>query len=363
MTPGVRYRAVNYSWLARGYASPDRAEPTYGSYKPDASTTGFAGRYATAPVTSLTPHYGDINVTTDGTVLSGLDIHGRVVIHASNVTIRSCRIRGNNTTYSSTGLVECSAADAGATLIEDCLLVPDTPNTGWTGVLGHDYTVKRCEVYHAVDGFGGYNTYNNNGPANVELYGNYVHDLFYYGPDPGHADGHTHNDCMQIQGNSNYRIVGNFFEGTVDASIGTPTNPTGIGDGLYGNPYLIASTGKYSVTGQVIGITPNVGAVSNVVIDKNWLTYGAQTITIILGKFAASDIGTITNNVFDTRTNPLIRKTASHGQVPDETARRAVLVTPTDIVANFPTSTDFDTQCGNIDYDGSPIKIYRIKEQ
>ena len=53
-----------------------------------------------------------------------------------------------------------------------------------------------------VDAFGVFNTANSNGPANVLIEGSWGHDLAYFTGDPNHSDGHTHNDGLQIQGNS-----------------------------------------------------------------------------------------------------------------------------------------------------------------
>jgi hypothetical protein len=363
VTDGVRYRAHQGSWIAHGYDGSS-VIPSFGTYQPSAATTGYNGDYAATKYATLTPQSGDITISVAGTTLTGLDISGKVRVQAANVTISSCRIRGNNTQSTNAGLIDCTSAAASNVLIQDCLIVPDTPSVWWTGILGHDYTVRRSEVHNSVDGFGGYNTTNSNGPANVYVYGNYVHDLFYSGPDPNHSDNRTHNDCIQIQGNSLYRIVGNNFIATANPAIGTAS-----GGGSYGDPYYISSTGLYSVTGQCVAITPAVGAITDLVIDSNWFAYGAQSITAILGSYAASNLGSITNNHFDSRTNYVINKSSSNGQVPDQATNRAVLIYNNDTVANFPqintSGTDavtsfLDTVCGNVDYDGSPVRVFRL---
>ncbi len=257
---GVRYRAHSNTWLAHGYASPGGgAAPAFGSYKPDATTTGYNGQYAAQPFSTLTPYSGNITITTAGTVLQGLDIAGQVIVKAANVTISSCRVRGNSTLSNNSALIDCNNAAVSNCLVEDCLLVPDTPSIWWDGVIGHDYTAQRCEVYNTVDGFGVYNI--NGANANVTLYGNYVHDLSYFYPDPNHSGGTdpinngTHNDCMQVQGGANILVEGNNFYGILSTVVGTQPTPR-------------------PQSGTIFIVQQNVNAVSNCVIQNNWLDGG-----------------------------------------------------------------------------------------
>lgn len=75
-------------------ASPEAETPappvsTETSVWPDASNTGVP------PGTKLTPS-GSIEVTQDGTVLSGLAVSGNITVRANNVTIEKTRVRGGD---------------------------------------------------------------------------------------------------------------------------------------------------------------------------------------------------------------------------------------------------------------------------
>ena len=113
----------------------------------------------------------------------------------------------------------------------------------------------------------------------MDIEGNYVHDLFYAGPDPNHSDNHTHNDGVQIQGGGNIKIIGN----TLDALAGTASTLT--------SPYFPA------VTGQAIALTPNVSAIHDLLIDRNWMDGGAQSIGGTVAQGLGSGI-VISNNRF-----------------------------------------------------------------
>jgi hypothetical protein len=129
-------------------------------------------------------------------VLDSLDIYGFVQVRAANVTIRNCRVRGLGGGTTNTGLILATHSAVQNLVVQDCTLVPDTPSYWLDGIMGHDYTARRCRVYNAVDGFGAFNTANPGGPINVYLYSNYVHDLSYFSPDPNHpSDNQTHNDA------------------------------------------------------------------------------------------------------------------------------------------------------------------------
>ena len=319
---------------------------TLGVTKPNNTKTGIPAG------TVLTPHYGDITITTAGQVVENLDIHGFVFVQAANVTIHRCRVRGSlpgPTGKQNWGLIDCNPASSGPnTLIENCLLVPDYPAVGINGILGHNYTVRRTETYNVVDGFGIYNT---NGtpptnPANVTIEGCYVHDLVYISPDPNHSDNRTHNDCIQIQGNSNISIVGNTLYANVSSMAGNGY-PGAIPAPPANNPWYP------SVTGQAIGVTPNVSQISSLTINKNWLDYGAQSITIVPnGKGVGSSV-VVTGNHFG-RNQPNLNKGGN-------SARRAIIVHPSVSVANFPTTTGTDTNCGNIYEDNNtPVTIWRM---
>ena len=235
-----------------GSASP----PALGSYEPSASTTGHSG--------SLTLLSGNQTITTAGTTIENRDITGKVIVQAANVTIRNCRIRGAGAESSNTALVFASSGSVSNLLIEDCTLVPDTPSVWWNGINGHDFTARRCNIYHTVDGCGLFNNSNPGGPINVTIEGCYIHDLSYITPDPNHTgDNQTHNDGIQLQGGSGAIIRWNSINAYYSATVGTQPTPK---TGTVGNP-------GYDQGGALACLMFNndVGATTEVNIYENWL--------------------------------------------------------------------------------------------
>lgn len=324
---------------AVGRSDVDSNPFVLGVTKPSAVNTG--------PVGTLAPYSGDFTVTAAGTVIQNLDIAGFVKVRAANVTVRNCVVRGSGPGTTNTGLIDCNHVAASNVLVENCLLVPDQPSYWLNAIIGHDYTIRRCQAYNVVDFCGAYNSATPTARADVVIEGNYFHDLAYFSPDPNHTDNRTHNDGVQIQGNFGHRIVGN----TILANVSTKA-----GNGYPGaSPAPTAADPYYpSVTGQAIGITPNVSQVGDVLIDSNWLDYGAQTITIIPGSQGVDAASvTIAKNRFG-RNQPSISK----GGV---SAKRAILIDPAvGTITNVSNATAAAPTLANTYEDnGAAVTIYR----
>jgi hypothetical protein len=274
-----------------------------GSYKPGPATTGILAG------TILIPHYGDIVITRPGTVIQNEDIHGFVTVRAANVTIRNSRVRGSGPGRTDTGLIDANGPAVRNLLVVNCDLTHDFPSVWVDGVIGHDYTALRNNVHNVVDGFGVYNAFNRNANLNVNIEANWVHDLNYMSPDPEIYDNHTHNDGIQIQGSGATvgRVQVNIVGNNIQAFAGPGSNTR--------SPYYPA------VTGQAVGITPNVNPVHDVVIDRNWLDGGAQSVTMIPGHRGTGSGIILTDNMF------------GHGQalvrMNGVRAQRPVLIYPT----------------------------------
>ena len=114
---------------------------------------------------------------------------------------------------------------------------------------------------------------------NVVLEGNYCHDLSYFAKDPNHNGGPTHNDCVQIQGGSNTRIVGN----TLHAFMSTTA-----GDQSY------ASRSR----GSGLMVTPNVAPVTGTTVSKNWFDGGEASVAISKGSLSSMSFGVLAENRF-----------------------------------------------------------------
>lgn len=336
----AQYAAVGGVLARRGRQSINPNPFIVGTTKPTALNVGLP------PLRPLTTVIGDITITSSaGTLLEGLDIYGRIKVQAANVTVRNCRVRGANNVTGNTALIDCNHVNAANVLIENCDLRPDFPTYWLNALIGHDYSARFCNMWNVVDGCGVYNNYNKNALANVLIEANYIHDLAYYSPDPNQRDNNSHNDGIQIQGNGGVTIRGN----TITANVSTTAGAGSSQDIPRPNPWFP------SVTGQAIGITPNVSKVQNTLIEKNWLDYGAQSITIASGNIAdPTTTAKVQFNRFG-RGQPNLNKGGT-------TARRAILMT-SDLTNpdGLPSSTGLDVNNGNVFEDnGAPVTVYRL---
>lgn len=285
-----------------------------GVEKPTAANTGATG--------TLTTLMGDQVITTPGTVLEDLDIHGKVSIRAADVILRNCNIRGNATASTNSGIVDCTHSACLRALIEDCTIYAENPSVWWTGILGHDYTARRVNVHHVVDFFGCYNTNNTAALLNVLIEQCYGHDMSCLSPDPNHTDNHTHNDGIQIQGG-----------GGVTARYNNLVCTPGSG-----------STPGVTPTSSIM-VTPNLSACPSLVFVDNWLDGGAAVINISdKGKGTATS-GWIANNRFG-------RTSSGYMMLVDVTLTG---------FTGLPAATALDTNNGNVyDNDNTPVRVYRL---
>lgn len=336
---------------------------TIGTTRPTSENVGVGGAAlrsvasAGLPTTSagdivIDDAYHAANATSGVLLIERVDLYGFVKVRTRlPVTIRRSRIRGSSavTGATRTALVDCNhpnlgLAGAANVLLEECDLIPAFPSEGIDGVVGHDYTARRCLVRNTVDFFGAFNSYRPADPGRVTIEGCYGDSLAYFSPCSYQSDNRTHNDGIQIQGNSGYVIRGNDLRAQPSSTAGNgfnPTDPTAPAK----NPYAPAS-----VTGQVIGITPNVSSVTDVLIEKNWFSGGRASVIATPGSYSVSGV-TMRDNRFD-RTQPLITTAASGSE------RRAVILAPGVSFVGAPSSTGPDTQ-GNVYDDGAPVTIYR----
>jgi hypothetical protein len=127
-----------------------------------------------------------------------------------------------------------------------------------------------------------------------------------FAPDPNHSDRRTHNDIIQIEGGSGTKIIGCRLEGYNARSWPRmnprTSDPTLRSANIWAAPHPYSASGR-CVTTSCIQITPNVGGVTGLVIDGNWLYGGAVGINAANGSRHAGTngghLGTIVNNRFD----------------------------------------------------------------
>jgi len=214
-------------WAAGLWDTPpvgvSRTAMTYGTDRPSDLTAGVpAGSTFSSTVTANT--FFD----TAGATITGVNYKGRVVVRAANVTFRNCLFEGTATALTGDdGLVNATAAAVSSLVVEDCTFRPQTPSMYVTGILGHDYTVRRCVFENCVDACGVYNTTVTNYqtisvPSGVKIHGNVVRmPSLWTVPSSRHSDLVSHNDGTQGQAGDGAEVIGNVIYGTASRQVGT----------------------------------------------------------------------------------------------------------------------------------------------
>jgi hypothetical protein len=223
-----------------------------------AATTG-AGATGVPAGTSLTVVNGDQTISKDGTVLSGLDIRGRVLVRANNVTIKNSIIRG--TSGAKWGIVDAMSGKTGLK-ITDTEIVASSPNWAVNGIMGWNFELTRVNIHNVVDAV-------HIAGSNVIVKDSWLHGNTWFAYDPNHSDG-SHDDSVQIVGGSNIRLSGNTMEGASNVGI---------------------------------MITQDRSTTSNVTVENNKLASGDCTINISTGGKGAMKGMVVNYNLFDTRTS------------------------------------------------------------
>ena len=268
-----------------------RANLVYGTYRPDADTTGHI----------VTPDWkvlGDTSTNTftpvAGQLYENMTIYGDIKLPtAGPVLFRNCElVGGSSTPTSDTGIVTAQGAIRGGYAdFYDCTIRAWNPKNGRNGFIGRQYRAYRCNVSNVTDPFGVYSTLGPNTDADVEIRGCWGHDALYSYPDPAssnHSDG-AHTDIIQCQGGSNVWIQGNFLEGTGVPQPGTGANPL--------KPWIMSETyGTNWANGVCCIIQNGTGAGINgstFVVEDNWTKGGIShyalhsnitTVTVRNGK-------------------------------------------------------------------------------
>jgi hypothetical protein len=231
--------------------------PTPVSTTPDQTNTGVPAG------TKLTVHNGDLKITTPGTVIDGLDIHGFVVIAAPNVTIKNSVVRGYDHALTGIKPLINNLGGHANLVVKDTELSPTVETPYVQGIYGYNFEATRVNIHNVIDGI-------HITGSNVKVQQSWVHDHLHYLQDPNHKGSPSHDDSIQIQKGDNIVITGNKL------------------------------TGPHSANMQ---ITQDTGVVSNVTFTKNIVAGGACSVNVA-EKGKGSIIGlTIADNKFarDTR--------------------------------------------------------------
>jgi hypothetical protein len=166
--------------------------------------------------TVLTVVNGDMTITTDGTTLDGVDLHGYLTIKANNVTIKNSLIRGGATATTTKALIMAWWQPKNLQVIHSTLKA-DNPSLHVDGLSGSGYTAEGLDISGVVDAtkvIGG----------NVTIRNSWFHDPIHSASDPNQPDGKTHDDGIQIEGGTNILIENNKIGGFHNAAIQVTQN-------------------------------------------------------------------------------------------------------------------------------------------
>lgn len=154
---------------------------------PDARCTGVPAG------TVLTVVNGNQTYSANGQVISGLDVHGKVIINANNVTLKNSIVRGPAAGVCRNG----AAIEANGTgiLIQDVEVLMENPTACLNGISTIDsVTILRANIHGGVDGV--------KTGSNILIQDSYIHDMQWFASDPNQGGGATHNDGVQTSAGS-----------------------------------------------------------------------------------------------------------------------------------------------------------------
>lgn len=215
----------------------------------------LAGAVAPANAAGRTVSYGDIYVTQAGTVLDNKDIHGRVIIRASNVTIKNSIVRGLDS-GSKNALIDNMACSSNLQVM-DTEVVAKVPNYNVNGVGGCNFTLTRVYIHGVVDNV-------RIAGSNVKIISSTLNGNLHWASDPNQSNG-THDDNVQIQKGSNISITGSTLAGSHNAAI---------------------------------MVTQDAGDIANLVVNGNTIGNGACSINVVQKSYGPLYGVAITGNTF-----------------------------------------------------------------
>ena len=261
---------------------------------PDASNTGVK-----AGVTLKSS--GSITVNTPGTVISGLDIKGMLIINAPNVTVENCRI-----TADGWAVVKIKDGVSG-TIIRDCEINgTGSNNDGQQGIWGSG-TFLRNDIFNVENGI------TLDGGAPTVIQDNYIHNL--------KASGSPHYDGIQMDGGiSNVVISHNTIFNSwgaagaimMDNDFGPISNIKIENNHLAGGSFTIYADGKFSSSDSISGV----------VISGNYIDPGQY------GYMLTRDASTSWTNNIDASSNRYVnsgaRFSAPRRPIPANRRRRPI---------------------------------------
>jgi len=160
--------------------------------------------------TTLTKIDGDIRVTNPGAVLDSLDVHGRIIVRAPNVTIKRSIIRGGTVPVEG-GLIDANQGEPGLKVV-DSEIFATNPSPQVNGIVGFNFTLTRVEIRDVIDQVHIIGD-------NVTVKNSWLHDNVHYEEDPEQDGGPSHDDNVQVQSGRGITITGNNLSGAHAAVV------------------------------------------------------------------------------------------------------------------------------------------------
>jgi hypothetical protein len=179
---------------------------------------------------ALTVHDGSMTVTTNGAVIENLEIRGRLVIEASNVTVRNTWIYAGGTAWT----VHVKSGSARFENVE----IGHPSHRGSAGIGGNNITAIGVDIHHVEDGI-------KLGSSSVYS-GVRVHDLASPSSSP-------HSDAVQVEGGSTNSTVKNS---------------------------VLSSLGSGSIGNSAVIVKSDFGQPKNITFANNYMNGGNYTIFV-----------------------------------------------------------------------------------
>lgn len=205
--------------------------------------------------TKLQVHDGDLKVTTPNAVINAMDIRGRVIIAANNVTISNSVVRGRPAS-SNIGMITSTSPNFHFT-VTNSEIFPSNPSPYVSGIVGSNFTASKVNIHGVIDAV-------DITGDNIVIDSSWLHDNLHFAKDPNHSDG-SHDDSIQIQSGKNIRISNNTITGAHNAAL---------------------------------MITQDAGHVANVSLTNNFIDGGACSINVVEKRFGPIVGLSIVNNTF-----------------------------------------------------------------
>ncbi|BDZ45940.1 right-handed parallel beta-helix repeat-containing protein [Naasia aerilata] len=158
----------------------------------------------------LKPVFHDLKITKDGTVVEGLDVHGRIIIKANNVTIRNTMVRGSDT-GSRNGLIDMTRDFTGL-VVEDSEIFATVESYWVNGIIGDHYTLRHVNIHNVIDQA-------QITGDDVTIEDSWFHDNLHYENDPNQDGTPSHDDSVEMFGGKNVVIRNNVLDDVWNANL------------------------------------------------------------------------------------------------------------------------------------------------